>query len=159
MSEQSELDSSLRSWAGEGDVEKLGNLLQQGADPNARNEGGNSAFILAVGARWRDDGHRARIVESIKILHEAGANLEQADRDGFTPLTVAAYMGNCPVATYLLEHGANLLHRCRQGKTPTDWARERQHADLLQLIESFSSEAGPVEASRWSNRAEPDGEP
>src|SRR5262245_20543470 len=46
-------------------------------------------------------------VESVKLLLEAGAPIEQQGGDGYTPLLVASHSGHAQLTKFLLERGAN----------------------------------------------------
>ena len=60
--------------------------------------GGLTALVLA--AREND-------LESVKLLVEAGANVNQVTNYGWTPLLTAAQNKNYQIGKYLLEHGAD----------------------------------------------------
>jgi uncharacterized protein len=57
-----------------------------------------------------------------------------AQAGGYTPLHQAAAAGLVEVITILLEAGAKRDMRCDQGKTPADYARERGHEGVLQVL-------------------------
>ena len=44
----------------------------------------------------------------LNTLIEAGAKVNEADRQGHTPLHVAAERGHCDVIALLQDHGANI---------------------------------------------------
>jgi ankyrin repeat protein len=64
----------------------------------AREGGGLTALIFAV---------RENDLESVKILLEAGADVNQVTRYGWSPLLVATQNRNYQLASYLLDRGAN----------------------------------------------------
>jgi ankyrin repeat protein len=68
----------------------------------------------------------------ILIAQGADVNIEQAG--GYTPLHQAAAAGLVELTRLLLEAGADPGCRCHQGKTPADYARERNHAAVLQQL-------------------------
>ena len=57
-----------------------------------------------------------------------------AQAGGYTPLHQAAAAGLVEVVKILLEAGAKSDLRCDQGKTPADYARERRHDGVLQVL-------------------------
>lgn len=68
-----------------------------------------------------------------------GAQLDAADRDGDTPLMMAAYGGHTGVVKILVDAGANIYKhdRCTviQGaSTAAAHAARRSHADVLRVL-------------------------
>jgi uncharacterized protein len=86
------------------DPAKVRRLLQSGANPNAETKTGHTALILAAGY----DG----AVESVRLLLDAGANVDATVREGIvpaaTPLVRAAMRGDLALAKLLLDRGAAL---------------------------------------------------
>lgn len=54
----------------------------------------------------------------VKLLLASGANVEAADKGGWTPLYVAASSGHVEVTKLLLSSGANIEAVTRSGWTP-----------------------------------------
>jgi uncharacterized protein len=77
----------------------------------------------------------SRNPETVGILIEQGADVNMAQAGGYTPLHQAAASGLVEVVRILLEAGAKPAMRCDQGKTPADYARERNHDGVLQVLE------------------------
>jgi uncharacterized protein len=75
-------------------------------------------------------------VESLRLLLEAGADVNATQAGGYTPLHQAAANGNAAAIELLLAHKAGKGTRCDQSKTPADYARERGHTDLADLLET-----------------------
>ena len=78
------------------DAEIVRLLLAQGADPNARGDWERTALM------------HANTAAKVKLLVDAGANVEMKDKEGQTALMKAASNGNADVVTALLENGANV---------------------------------------------------
>ena len=82
----------------EGDTSSVRLLLDNGADPNIRNEAGATALMWAV-----DD------LEKTRLLLDHGADVNVRSGDGRTPLLVAAGQFGCnAVVKLLLDRGANI---------------------------------------------------
>ncbi len=82
-----------------GDLESVRLLLDNGADPNIRNEAGATALMWAV-----DD------LEKARLLIEREADVNAHSGDGRTPLLIAAgRFGSGEVVKLLLDRGADLL--------------------------------------------------
>ena len=75
--------------------------------------------------------------ETIRLLLEHGANPNATQAGGFTPIFSAATANRRDLAELLLAHGASAQHRCDEGKTAADFARERGHAELADWLETF----------------------
>ena len=79
-----------------GDARSVGLLLDQGADPNIRNDAGATALLWSV-----DD------PETTRLLLEHGADANVRSADGLSPiLLAAARLGSGDVVKLLLDHGA-----------------------------------------------------
>ena len=72
--------------------------------------------------------------ETVRLLIEQGADVNMTQAGGYTPLHQAAAAGRADLARILLDAGADTACVCHQGKTPADYARERQHDAVLQLL-------------------------
>lgn len=82
----------------DGDSSSVRFLLDNGADPNIRNEAGATALMWAV-----DD------FEKTRLLLDHGADVNARSEDGRTPLLIAAGQFGCnAVVKLLLDRGANL---------------------------------------------------
>jgi hypothetical protein len=128
------------------DAERIKKLLEEGADPNIRDRGGNTPLHFAASKGC---------AEVARLLLRHGADPNAQDKNGETPLHVAAYGGHVDVARLLLEHGADPSIRNRDGKTPLDLARESGHREVVSLIEEWLRRGGmpphgaPVAPSSW----------
>ena len=85
-----------------GNQQALMQLLNQGADPNARARGGMTALMFAA-----ESGDTLMV----QVLVLNGANLEATISEGTTPLMIAVLNGHFQVAHYLLQKGANPDHQ------------------------------------------------
>jgi hypothetical protein len=91
-------------------------LLSYGPDINLPNKYGWTPLKKAS-----NEGtvHHERRVDSVKLLLEAGAAIDQEDDEGYTPIMIA-----CPeIAKILISHRANVNHQAsRDGTTSLMWA-------------------------------------
>jgi uncharacterized protein len=102
---------------GHNDIVRL--LLQKGADPNQRSTalGGVAPIHAAV---------FGRNLEGLKLLVEAGANVNEAQAGGFTPLMGAAQNGDADMVRYLVEMGADIGAANDEGMTAADYATSEE---------------------------------
>ena len=79
--------------------------------------------------------------DAVRALINAGANVNATQHGGYTPLLQAAAAGRKDVVVLLLENGARIDCRCDQGKSPADYARERGHEELAELLAGYEEKA------------------
>ncbi|KAA8577061.1 hypothetical protein EYC84_007071 [Monilinia fructicola] len=79
-------------------------------------EEGNGKTPLSLAAKWGN-------IKVIKLLLEAGADIEGGEEDGQIPLLLAASFGRVDVVKLLLDCGADIKAKCPRGRTPLWYAR------------------------------------
>jgi ankyrin repeat protein len=147
-------------------------LLAHGAVPNIMNQDGTPAILLAAEAGETEAvkafiAHKATLdhpskaqnltamaaashaghLEVVRMLVEAGANMEAVDNFGMTPLAHATVLGKADVVEYLLSKGANAKAIDGQkrsvqdiaGQAPASPERDR----ILQLLMKASEAPKP----------------
>ncbi|NXY71943.1 MYPT2 phosphatase, partial [Glareola pratincola] len=70
-------------------------------------------------------------LDMVKFLVDNGANVNQQDNEGWTPLHAVASCGYLNIAEYLISHGANVAAVNSEGEVPSDIAEEAAMKDLL----------------------------
>jgi cytohesin len=108
-----------------GDAEAMKLLLAKGADPKLTTKDGSNALMFAAGVGYRDKntrGSESEALAALKVAIEAGLDLKQANSKGETALHGAADRGADTIVQYLVEHGADINAKTRQGFTPLDVA-------------------------------------
>jgi ankyrin repeat protein len=73
-------------------------------------------------------------VDTVRLLLDAGADVNATQAGGFTPLPQAAAAGKQEIVQLLLDHGARKDARCDQGKLPCEYARERGYSVVAGLL-------------------------
>jgi ankyrin repeat protein len=68
------------------------------------------------------------------LLLEKGADVNQAMNNGDTPLMFAASFGKEEVLKLLLHAGADKAMKNGAGKNALDWAREKNHRNVVKLL-------------------------
>jgi ankyrin repeat protein len=108
-----------------GDVEVMQFLVTSGADPLLPASDNTSPLMVAAGiARIDQDtlvSERAQLEATklvMKLLSEAGGDINAANDDGNTALHAAAFAGLDTVADFLVSAGAALNLRNKRGETP-----------------------------------------
>jgi ankyrin repeat protein len=118
----------LMRAARSGDAAAMRLLLEAGADPKLATRDGNNVLMLAAGIGYRDKnttGTEAEALEAVKVALATGLDLNQANAKGEITLHGAASRGADTVVQFLLDRGARLNEKTRQGLTPLDYALGR----------------------------------
>ncbi len=121
----------LAPWAGQPKTTRM--LLERGADltavsKNALNNQPMNAAVAGPNAETRTD--------CVRLLLEAGADANNRQEGGNTPLHTSAHLGDTATADALLAHGADVGLRADDGKSAADYARESGHLDLARRLEA-----------------------
>ncbi|WP_220720449.1 ankyrin repeat domain-containing protein [Agarivorans litoreus] len=90
-------------------------LLKQGVKVDATNTKGQTALCLAISTNKP---------MTIRVLLEAGANLEHQDNNGWTPLMYAVRFGRLAIVRSLLNHPQNINLENKDGKKAIDMTFE-----------------------------------
>ena len=91
-----------------GKTEVVRQLLDRGADIEAKDKNGETALIRAA---WVGE------TKVVRLLLDRGADIEAKDKDGETALIWAACLGEAEVVRLLLDRGANIEAKGRHGYT------------------------------------------
>lgn len=78
-------------------------------------------------------------VDVVRVLLEAGADVNASQHGGYTPLLQAAAAGKKEIALLLLESGARPDCVCDRGKSAADYATERGHAEIAEILASYTA--------------------
>jgi uncharacterized protein len=101
----------------ERDIEKICALVESGANPNIRDEFGDSPLNLLANSHGSVFGN-LDFIPAIKSLLDAGAKIDQKSRsEGLTPLHQALESCNENIAMFLIEKGANCNSKDRKGRS------------------------------------------
>ena len=97
-------------------------------------------------------------IENVKMLCEAGADVNKEDVLGITPLILVCKMDTqyneftIPIATILLEHGADITKTDNTGKSALAYAGARGNSEIVELL---SSQKGGRRTRRRTRRHRP----
>jgi ankyrin repeat protein len=111
-----------------GDAAAMRLLLAAGADPKLATREGNNALMLAAGIGYRDKnttGTEAEALEALKVAIATGLDINQANTRGEISLHGAASRGADTIVQFLVDRGARLNEKTKQGLTPLDYAYGR----------------------------------
>lgn len=156
-------DDPIRA-AYRGDIEAVKAFLDDGFPPNAGNEVGYTMlmgaarssnlaavrFMLSHGAQaaladkrgytalhWavaQPTSNPSNELNCVRVLIDAGADVNARNEEGITPLMNAAWFGCRDSVRELLRRGADASLRDSKGRSALDLAVERNHKDIEKLL-------------------------
>lgn len=97
-------------------------LLQNGANPNIRNNDGLTPLQLAT---------RLGFLDGAEELLKKGAQVDVADRQGETPLIAAVHQRNVPMVRRLLAEGADPDRNDNSGRSARDYMNQMNGNSLM----------------------------
>jgi ankyrin repeat protein len=121
------IDNQLINACVEGGLQEVKELLDNGANINAKDEYGNTALILAA-----HKGH----TEIVKLLMDSGADVNAKNIFSNTPLMVASWRGHPEVVKLFLGKGADMEAKNIFGNTPLIFTLRHGHLDIVELLVS-----------------------
>src|SRR5262249_32247902 len=121
---------ALLSAAKGGNLSEINNQLKQGADPNAKDQNGDTFLHLAAKANIP--------LKAPMILAGKKIDVNAQNVGGATPLHWAAMNGNVNNVRDLLIQGAYPNIRDSSGKTPLDNAKENHRTEVIKILENYN---------------------
>ena len=111
------------------DVNKVRNLLSDGADVNARNEQEWTSLMVAASEGY---------THIVDVLLNQGADVNAQSSTGETPLMLSARWGHLSIVPMLLiDAGADPSLKNKDGKTALTIAKETGQTEITKLIEAI----------------------
>ena len=128
-----ELEEQLIDSSTFGDVDVVGRLLSLGVDKDCESDSGDgSGYEGGTPLYWAATNGHADVV---RLLLDAGADLDKADVDGETPLYWASVKDHRDVVKMLLDAGADPdLANNKDEKTPLYQAAESGLEEVVKLL-------------------------
>jgi len=117
---------SLLNAAGAGETKSVRGILQEGVDANSSFPiiGTNGLMIAAA------QGH----ADTVKVLLDAGADVNASDITGWTALHAAVYKGDKQTVALLLERGAVVPRSAWFLQSPSLMAEKLGHQDIVPIL-------------------------
>ncbi|MCR8643617.1 ankyrin repeat domain-containing protein [Paenibacillus sp. N1-5-1-14] len=123
--ETKQLNEQLIIEAERGNVDKLLQLIKDGADKNTTDSRERTPMMAAV---------HAGEVEAFKALIEAGADINIRDARSDNPLLYASAEGNLAIVKLAIEAGADTKLTNRFGGTSLIPAADRGHVEIVETL-------------------------
>jgi ankyrin repeat protein len=101
-------------------------LVERGADPNLPTLAGTTPLMAAAGVNWvvaqtYTESVQARL-DAVKLCLELGADVNATNSMGLTALLGAVNRGSNDIIELLVQRGARLDIKDKEGRTPQRWA-------------------------------------
>jgi len=114
-------------------IKKLRILLENGADPNEKDRGGDTLLHLA--SKYNE-------VETTKFLLRYGANPDEKNGYNYAPLHYASRYNYVEVVKVLLENGADPNVKDDRGDTPLHYAVDlyRKNFEVISILLKFGAD-------------------
>ncbi|HKA22456.1 MAG TPA: ankyrin repeat domain-containing protein [Blastocatellia bacterium] len=113
-------------------------VLKRGADPNARTRYGGS--ILVDAAFSGPDQY-----EIVKLLLDAGAEINQTSASGWTALMAVIWRGTARTTNLLLQRGADINMRSQDGRTALILAVSRGNTSAVKRLLQLGADANVID--------------
>ncbi len=111
-----------------GDVEKVKDLLTNGAEVDVRDENGMTPLLLAA---------KKGNSEIVSLLLAHGADVNAQDYYlAWTPLILASALGHKKVVKILLEYGADIDIKDQNGMTALKYAAKNGYKEIVELLKN-----------------------
>lgn len=137
------LNDALITASRAGDVDEINNLLEIGADINARDENGNTPLICAT---------CAGCLSAMLVLIKNGARVDARNDDGDTALMLAAQYGQSGTIDLLVSSGsADVYLTDKNGDTAEVIADLQGQEDAFKLLVKLTAEMSLYERERNTN--------
>ena len=124
LSDEAE-DERFREACRDGRLDEVETRLKKLQDPNVATTEGRSALLLAA---------EQRHLEVVRLLLEAGACCDPANRNGATPLHFASMRGHLEMVRLLLGASACCDRAMHDGTTPLHLATRHGHLEMVRLF-------------------------
>lgn len=121
-------DENFIQAARDGNRAFVQSYIQSGGDVDAKNPHGGTAIMFAA---------RAGHVEIAQLLIDAGADLNvHGNYAGTTALIWAAQYGPAEIVRLFIQGKAEINAKNHDGNTALDFAKERGHAEIVDILQS-----------------------
>ncbi|MBB3462019.1 ankyrin repeat domain-containing protein [Rhizobium sp. BK377] len=132
----------LHDAARDGNVERVKQLADQGANLSEPDDTGEPALLIAALSGKAD---------VVTLLLDRGCDIEIRNKGGLTALHAAAYGGHLDIVELLVARGASVNdHENFYNMTPLHAAAEEGHADVIAFLLAQKADIEPKERNGYT---------
>ncbi len=128
------------------DADTLAPLLEKGLDPNTATTGGTGEPLLMLAIR----NHSGKVVDL--LLKQKNLKIDQGNALNETPLMIAVFLKDNPLAKKLIARGANINNP--RHWSPLHYAASAGNKDMVAYLISKGADVNASRRSTWQ-RAKP----
>jgi len=134
----------------EKNLDKVKELIANGADVNAKDKSGNPVWTYAI---------RTENKEIMQALIDANVDLEAQNKDGKTALMAAIFNSHNDMAKFLIEKGADVnarsTHKSTKDMTPLFFAKDKEIVEaLIKAGADVNAKDAEGETAVWGKSAD-----
>lgn len=133
------------------DVTVMNLLVARGADPLIATNDHTTPLMVAAGVGWSDGqshGSQADAPEALKLCIQWGGDVNAVNDEGYTALHGASFRGANEVVQFLVDHGAKMDVKNKDGRMPVNMAEGMhigpggwvEHDDTVALFHKLMAE-------------------
>jgi uncharacterized protein len=138
----------LWTAAHNGHTESISTLVNAGADVNIKNQTDDwSPLMIAAGTHqawsegtrkaWGED--RSNQIEAVRLLIEAGSDIDATANDGQTPLMEAVQSGSLEMVEVLIQAGVDVNAKDNSGMSSLAYAQKAGFIEIAQRLQQEGS--------------------
>ena len=129
------IDVMMQDALNRNDNETIVKAIELGANPNLKNENGESAIFIVI---------KRKSLEMVKFLIKHGADINAVNANMETPLIAAVAAGDAKIVEFLLANNADFKAKDKRGWTAKKWAKECGNKECLAVIQEYSKGLHPA---------------
>ena len=121
------------------------------------------AAVLLVGTGLAGPIHDAIMngnIDEVQLQLDAGADANEENSIGYSPLHYAAGVGRIDIVELLIEHGANInaTDSSNKGATPLDYAHWKGQMEVVEVLKAHNAQRTYGEGGKGDNKGDNKGE-
>jgi ankyrin repeat protein len=113
-------------------------LIEKGAKVNAIAQGWSrqTPFMVASRLYFQGNDYSIGCAKVMRLLSKHGADIDTVDESGYTVLINAVVNDKPDLVRLMIELGADMDIKAKDGLSALDWAQELGFADIAELLET-----------------------
>jgi len=94
-------------------------------------------------------------IDEVQLQLDAGADVNEENSIGYTPLHYAAGVGRIDILELLIEHGANInaTDSSNKGATPLDYAHWKGQTEVIEVLKTHNAQRTYGEGGKGENKS------